>query len=461
MSLWYSEVLFYFLHGILVLENTLKQAASASEAGPITVFRQKVTTYILITLVGFNLRSVLLGVPPVLPLIQHDLGLSYTLTGFLTALPVLVLAVGAWPSGLLAERIGARHSVSIGLGLLATGTILRAFKVNMPSLLFFTLVLSIGITMSQTAIPVLIRRWYPKQIGLVSALFSDGLILGEAVAAGITVLVMVRFLGGNNWAGTFVFWGIPIVILFVLWLLLAPPGPARAKSSLLSRQQATTQLNSKAPPAQRKRVNALHLGILVGGGSLIYFGMNAWIASYNQALHQSFITPASLLALNAAQLPVSIGVTFVAQYIAGRRWPFIVAGIIGAFAISGWLFTPVELQPLWAALLGGSGALVFTLGIALPPLLAAPHEVGRLAGITLSLTYGVAFVGPFIGGALWDLFNVPALAFVPIVVACAMLIVLGAFLPSRSSFGIYAEIRHTNNDKDEVSTLTSKPNTER
>jgi len=435
----------------------LKHSASATEAGPVIAIWQKVVTYILITLVGFNLRSVLLGVPPVLPLIQHDLGLSYTATGLLTALPVLVLAVGAWPSGLLAERIGARLSVSIGLGLLATGTLLRAFRLTTPSLFFFTLILSTGITLSQTAIPVLIRRWYPQQIGLVSALFSDGLILGEAVAAGITVLIMVRFLGNDDWAATFVFWGLPIVVLFALWLLLAPPGPTRVSRSLFSRQHTTKKSQDVTSSTQRKRVNALHLGILVGGGSLIYFGMNAWIASYNQALHQPFITPAALLSLNAAQLPVSIGVTFVAQHIAGRRWPFIVAGIISAFAIAGWIFTPVELQPFWAALLGGSGALVFTLGIALPPLLALPHEVGRLAGITLSLTYGVAFIGPFIGGALWDLFDIPALAFVPVVIASIMLIVLGALLPSRSSFGIYAEIKPANNDNNEVSTLTSKP----
>jgi len=431
----------------------VKHAAPASEAGPITAIWQKVFTYILITLVGFNLRSVLLGVPPVLPLIQHDLGLSYTLTGFLTALPVLVLAVGAWPSGLLAERIGARLSVSIGLGLLATGTLLRAFRLTIPSLFFFTLILSIGITMSQTAVPVLIRRWYPKQIGLVSALFSDGLILGEAVAAGITVLIMVRFLGSDDWTGTFVFWGIPIVVLFALWLLLAPPGPARAIRPPFSRQHASAKSLAVNSPNQRKRVSALHLGILVGGGSLIYFGMNAWIASYNQALHQSYVTPAALLSLNAAQLPVSIGVTFFAQHMAGRRWPFIFAGIISAIAIVGWIFTPAELQPLWAALLGGSGALVFTLGIALPPLLASPQEVGRLAGITLSLTYGVAFVGPFIGGALWDHFNVPALAFVPVVIASVLLIILGALLPSRSSFGIL-ETRSTSKGKHEPDTLT-------
>jgi MFS transporter, CP family, cyanate transporter len=439
------------------LETKLKNAAPASEAGPITVIWQKVVTYILITLVGFNLRSVILGVPPILPLIQHDLGLSYTATGFLTALPVLALAVGAWPSGLLAERIGARLSVSIGLALIATGTILRAFRLTTFSLFFFTLVLSIGITLTQTAVPVLIRRWFPRQIGFVSALFSDGLILGEAVAAGITVLIMVRFLGGDAWARTFVFWGIPVVVLFAFWLWLAPPAPVKVTRPRFSRQHATTKSLDVNSPIQRKRVNALHLGILVGGGSLIYFGMNAWIASYNQALHQSYLTPVALLSLNAAQLPVSLGVTIVAQQIAGRRWPFIAAGIISTFAIVGWIFTPAVLQPLWAALLGGSGALVFTLGIALPPLLASPQEVGRLTGITLSLTYGVAFVGPFIGGALWDLFNVPALAFVPVLIACIMLIVLGAFLPSRSTFGFQGETRLTSKGEHKPGVITSTP----
>jgi MFS transporter, CP family, cyanate transporter len=414
----------------------VKNTAPASEKGSITVTWHKVVTCILITLVGFNLRSVILGVPPILPLIQHDLGLSYTATGLLTSLPVLALAVGAWPSGLFAERIGARLSVSIGLTLLAAGTLLRAFRLTTFSLFFFTLLLSIGITVTQTAVPVLIRRWFPRQIGLVSALFSDGLILGEAVAAGITVLIMVRFLGSNAWAGTFIFWGIPVVVLFAFWLWLAPSAPVKKDRSDVPTQHTTTNPPNVKSPIKRKRVNALHLGILVGGGSLIYFGMNAWIASYNQALHQSYLTPVALLSLNAAQLPVSLGITLFAQQIAGRRWPFIAAGIISVFSILGWIFTPAALQPLWAALLGGSGALVFTLGIALPPLLASPHEVGRLTGITISLTYGVAFVGPFIGGALWDLFNVPALAFVPVLIASAMLIILGAFLPSRASFGI-------------------------
>lgn len=416
----------------------VKTGASTSQDERITVTWRVIIVCTLITLVGFNIRSVILAVPPVLPLIQHDLGLSYAATGLLTALPVLALAGGAWPSGLLAERIGAWPCVSIGLALVGAGTLLRAFWPTAFLLFLFTLLLSLGIVFTQATMPVLIRHWFPGHIGLVAALFSDGLIIGEAVAAGVTVPIMLQFLGKDAWASTFIFWSVPVFLLLALWLWLAPPAHTKVSGHLLSLQRTTasTTPQSSAQPTQRTRVSALHLGIMVGAGSLVYFGMNGWIAPYNQAIHHADITPLALVILNAAQLPVSLAVTVMAQQLAGRRSPFIVAGAICAVAIAGWLFTPVVLEPFWAALLGGSAALVFTLGIALPPLLARPHEVARLNGITVSLTYGVAFVGPLLGGALWDLFRLPPLAFLPVALASILLIVLGALLPSRGNFGL-------------------------
>ncbi|HLH60085.1 MAG TPA: MFS transporter [Ktedonobacteraceae bacterium] len=440
----------------------------------------------LIVAAGFNLRSVMLAVPPVLPLIQHDLGLSYTGTGLLTALPVLVLACLAWPSGFFIDRVGSRPAVIIGLALLAGGTFLRVLSVRVTpgpgaALLFlFTLLFSMGVALTQTTIPVLIRHWFPAQIGFVSALFSDGLIIGEAVAAGITVPLMLRLAGKDGWAATFIFWGVPIVVLFILWLWLAPPAhtrPVRARrrqeqgqapgaaptamegaaQSLFQSQSAKGPVPAASPwesivarpnhvkstcakdTGKPPRVNALHLGILIGGGSLIYFGMNGWIAPYNVAIHASALTPLALAILNAAQLPVSLAVTLFAQRLAGRRLPFIIAGLISGLSMAGWLLAPPSLEPLWAALLGGSSAFVFTLGIALPPLLALPHEVARLTGITISLTYAVAFVGPFVGGELWDILHIPAMAFLPVIIASLMLIILGVLLPSRAHFGLTPE----------------------
>ncbi|HZU68481.1 MAG TPA: MFS transporter [Ktedonobacteraceae bacterium] len=410
----------------------------------------------LIVAVGFNLRSIMLAVPPVLPLIQHDLGLSYTETGLLTALPVLALACLAWPSGFFIDRVGSRPAVIIGLTLLAGGTFLRVLSVQIApeagaALLFlFTLLFSMGVALTQTTIPVLIRHWFPAQIGFVSALFSDGLIIGEAVAAGITVPLMLQLAGKDGWAATFIFWGLPIVVVFVLWLWLAPPAhtrPVRAgrgqaagaiPTAMEDAAAQSVAMSDRLPEdtGKRPRVNALHLGILIGGGSLIYFGMNGWIAPYNVAIHASALTPPALAILNAAQLPVSLAVTLFAQRLAGRRLPFIIAGLVCGLSIAGWLLAPATLEPLWAALLGGSSAFVFTLGIALPPLLALPHEVARLTGITISLTYAVAFVGPFAGGELWDILHIPAMAFLPVIIASLMLIILGTLLPSRAQFGL-------------------------
>ena len=425
----------------------IKQAQPLVNDKNIISAGRRIVICVLLTLVGFNLRSVILAVPPILPLIQHDLGLNYTETGFLTALPVLVLACTAWPSGLLAERIGERICVSLGLALLGGGALLRAIWPIAPLLFLFTFLMSLGIALAQTSVPALARRWFPAYIGLVAALFSDGLIIGEAVAAGITVPIMVQFWGRDAWTATFILWSIPVIALLLLWLWLAPPAPAQsfsrksANSQSTQSSQATLEASEgnassvERVQAQPVRISALHLGILVGAGSLIYFGMNGWIAPYNQAIHAANLTPSALTILNVAQLPSSLAVTLFAQRLAGRRWPFIIAGIICIVAIAGWVFTPAPWELFWAALLGGSSALVFTLGIALPPLLARPGEVARLTGITISLTYAVAFIGPLIGGQLWDIFHLPAIAFLPIALASIMLIALGALLPSYAHFG--------------------------
>lgn len=412
----------------------------ARDEGIATTWR-KIIVCVLIILVGFNLRSVILAVPPIVPLIQHDLKLNYTAAGFLTALPVLVLAGAAWPSGLLAERIGERACVSIGLALIGGGALLRALWPTASLLFLCTLLMSLGIALAQTAVPALARRWFPAHIGLVAALFSDGLILGEAVAAGITVPLMVQIWGRDAWTATFVLWGVPVVALLVLWLWLAPPIAARSSFPAIVTAQAAAKNDTST--VQRVRVSALHLGIMLGAGSLIYFGMNSWIASYNLALHHADLTPAALTILNVAQFPSSIGVTLFAQRLVGRRWPFVAAGFVCVIAIAGWVFTPAPLELFWAALLGGSSALVFTLGIALPPILARSGEAARLTGITISLTYAVAFVGPLIGGQLWDLFQLPAVAFLPVAFASILLIVLGILLPSRAAFNLPAAVEHT------------------
>jgi MFS transporter, CP family, cyanate transporter len=399
-----------------------------------------VVVYALFTLVGINLRTVILAVPPVLPQIAHDLALSYTETGLLTSLPTLIMGGLALPAGLLAGRMGARASVALGLTLLAAGTVLRAVVPAALPLYLFTALLSLGIAVAQTAMPVLARHWFPTRIGFVSALYSNGLILGEALAAGITGSFILGVFGHDAWPATFVAWSIPVVVMLALWLVLAPAAPAlNPRLRRPGGDETATARAAKAARDGKPRVNPLHLGVLLGCASLIFFGMNGWIATYNHALHRDGMTAFALFILNAAQLPVSLGMTPFAQQLAGRRWPFVTAGFVCCCAITAWWLLPAGVEPFSAALLGGGSAFVFVLGIALPALLAGRAEVARLTGITLTLSYGVAFVGPLLGGGLWDLFSVPALAFLPVLAAGITLMTLGSLLPPRAAFGLVDE----------------------
>jgi CP family cyanate transporter-like MFS transporter len=394
----------------------------------------------LLVLVGINLRSVILAVPPVLPLIRRDIGLNYTETGLLTSLPTLIMGGAAWMSGLVVERIGARNAVMWGLALLGAGALLRAVWSAALPLFFFTIVLGLGIALGQTTAPVLVRRWFPGHIGLVTALFTDGLILGETLGAGATVPLMLWLLGNDAWRATFVLWGLPVVVLLAFWLWLAPREPQKEHERLAGQDLVAGPVELQGPAslpapveAEKAPVRTIHLGLLLGSGSLIYFGMNGWIATYNQALGRGSLTPLALTILNALQLPSSLGVTFFAQRLAGKRWPFVASGIVCVIAILAWIFGPASLEYPCAALLGASSALVFTLGLALPALLARPNKVARLAGATLSISYSTAFIGPFIGGGLWDLSGQPGMAFAPVAAASVVLVVAGVMLPVYSA----------------------------
>lgn len=384
---------------------------------------------LLCWVVGINLRTVILGVAPVLPLIQRDLRLTNTLVGLLSALPVLCMGLLAVPAARLTARLGGRSAVAVGLGLLAAGACLRAAPPTILTLFAFTAVLSIGITIAQTTLPVLVLQWFPDRIGLASAVYSNGLVIGETLAVAITAPVLLPAFGPDAWPATFWLWSLPVALVLVLWLLYAPAAPPLDRAP--SRGASSDAALARPPRVASPPVPAWRLGLLLGSGSLVYFGMNAWIPLFDQAVGRGAATATTLGVLNASQLPVSLLVAVVARHVVGRRWPFVVAGGVVFGALVAWLWAPAATGPLWAGLLGASSAFVFVLGLALPPLVADKAHVARLTGATLSLGYSTAFVGPLLGGGLWDLVRAqPAIAFVPVACAALLLVTLGASLPA-------------------------------
>lgn len=391
-------------------------AASSTVTSPAIPRRAALTFLALSWLAAINLRTVLLAVPPVLPLIRQDLGLSYTATGLLTSLPILLMGLAAVPGAFLIARVSARSAVAVGLVLLGAGTLLRALVPSALPIFSFTVVLSLGIAIAQPAMTVLVRQWFPNHIGLATGIYSNGLIIGEVIAASLTIPTLT-LLGPDNWRGTFILWGIPIVVTLALWLALAP----RARWGATARGSVRWQAGWNTWRGWR-------LGLLLGSGSLVYFAMNTWIPNYEKAIGRGAEYPLALSILNDMQLPASIMVVVFARLLAGRRWPFIASGVLCVIGIFGWLFLPAA-SLLWVGMLGLGSSAVFLLSLALPALLAPEAEVAGYTGLMLTLGYTNAFFGPLIGGSIWDITGTPASVFLPVILACFGQIILGAVLP--------------------------------
>src|ERR1043165_4994743 len=80
--------------------------APSTQRGPST--RDLVLLISLLWLAGNGLRITILAVPPVIPLIRTELGMSETQVGILTGLPPVLFACTAVLGSLLIARFGAR-----------------------------------------------------------------------------------------------------------------------------------------------------------------------------------------------------------------------------------------------------------------------------------------------------------------------------------------------------------------
>jgi CP family cyanate transporter-like MFS transporter len=371
--------------------------------------------FFLLWLAGIDLRLTILAVPPVLPLIHRSLGLDEKSVAALTGLPVLLFAVIAVPGSLLIARIGARRAVLAGLVAVGVASALRGIGPSAPMLFAMTFFMGTGVAVIQPALPALVSLWFPSRIALATAVYANGLLIGEVLGAGLTIPLVLPLVGGS-WERSFVVWGAPVLATALLIALGTRHAP-----------RATAVARALWWPDWRDPVT-WQLGFVQGGGSALYFATNAFLPDYLHAIGEPALVNACLTALNGGQLPASLLMLLLARQLAGRKSPFILAALFGLAALGGLLVGVPAVMVASAAVIGFVGALMLILTLALPPLLAPPEDVHRLSAGVLTISYALAFIVPLVGGAVWDATAITATAFLPGAVGALLVLVLGATL---------------------------------
>src|SRR5215468_681958 len=175
----------------------------------------------LLWLAGAGLRLTLLAVPPVIPMIQADLQLSGTEIGVLTGLPIVLFGVAALPGSLLIARFGAVATLVAGLVIAGIASALRGAVAHTFALYAATTIMGAGVAIMQPALPPLVRQWLPARVSFGTALYTNGLLVGEALAVMLTIPLVLPLVD-NSWRWAFVIWGMPLIAIALMTALLAP-----------------------------------------------------------------------------------------------------------------------------------------------------------------------------------------------------------------------------------------------
>src|SRR5581483_10141136 len=156
------------------------------------------------------------------------------------------------------------------------------------------------------------------------------------------------------------------------------------------------------------------LGFLMSGANAIYFGVNTFIPGYLSWAGRADYISVALTALNGGQIPVSAVLLLFARQTERRVWPFVAFGVIELVSLIGLVLTKEWGAAFFAGCLGFSAAGVLALCLALPALMCAKEDLGRLAAAMLVIGYGLEVLLPVLGGALSDVSADARFAFLPI-----------------------------------------------
>lgn len=376
---------------------------------------------IVLWLAGGGLRLTILAVPPVLALIRDEFALSATEVGVLSSIPPALFAIAALGGSLLVARLGVKAALVGGLLLVGIGSALRGLSSDFLILLATTVVMSAGVAIMQPIMPTAVRQWLPTRIGLGTAIYTNGLLVGEVFPVLLTIPFVLPLVGGD-WRMSLVFWSVPIAVVAAAVFAGAP-------RDIAHRDAGMSRPRLWLPDWHKPLV--WRLGILFCCINAIYFSANAFIPIYLTSAGRADLISGALTALNFGQLPASLLLLAVAGKLERRAWLYVASGVLSLVSICGLVLMVGPATIIWAALLGFSDAAALIVGLTLPALLCAPEDVARTSAGMFTLSYGGAVAIAVISGAAWDLSGVPGLAFVPIAICGAVLAAISLRMKAR------------------------------
>ncbi|WP_420550931.1 CynX/NimT family MFS transporter [Litorivicinus lipolyticus] len=357
--------------------------------------------FVLLWVVGYCLRLTILAMPPVAAQLTAAFDLSASLTGALTTLPMLTIAIGAWLTHRLVQRFGLAGTVVVGLGLTALLSTARVATPDVALLMAATAGMGAAIGVFQTALPALVTQWTPTRIAFGCAVYLNGMMMGEWSAAGLTLPLVAPVIGAD-WRAILLFWSSLVAVAAVgvtLRTWLAPSAVAPTELAVDTRTYWGRQ--------------AFSMGIPLGASIAAFYAVNAYAAELAIARGELDALPRFLFLFNLTPMLASFVVLRVSHWI-GQPRPIWIATLVTALALSVFVVTDGVVGLLAACVAGFFATLMMILLMALPSILWTGSAASQATASMSVIGYVLGFTLPLAGGMLVDGFGWAPLALIPI-----------------------------------------------
>jgi CP family cyanate transporter-like MFS transporter len=342
-------------------------------------------------LLAANLRPALTSVGPLLEAIRTDLGLSATLAGLLTTLPLLIFA-GFSPFARLGQVLGIERTLAGCLALIVAGIALRS-QGSVSALYAGTAIFSTGIGIANVLVPSVIKRDFSQHVGSATTVYVMVMTLTGALATGLAVPVSAHFAGG--WRLSLAMWAVFAALTLVLWL----PETRKAK------QPVDTRPSNEAAAAKPiwRSATAWQVTVFMGLQFLIYYVTISWVPLFLSDHGESAAQAGWLLTLYSV-MAFAVGAITPALMRRGRdqRALAVIASLVTALSILGLLLLP-RLAGIWLFVCGSSFGITFILAFALIGMRTSDHRrAAALSTMAQAAAYLIAATGPVAFGWLRD-----------------------------------------------------------
>lgn len=333
----------------------------------------------------------------VLPEMRHELGLSPSQEGWLSASFYLAAFVFTIPVSNLLSRFPPVPVMVVVFGG-TTGLFFgAAYLPGYPAQVGVRFLVSLLFIASHPARTIMIHHWFrPQESGSANAVFNAmyGIIVPVAFWGSAPII------GALGWRGMFWFLGMLSIVLTTVWLIVARDAPGAHEA----RAAAAAEDDGRSPLRVIWRQETWFLAMISFGGD---FAWSSWVTFWPTLVQESYGFSPGLVGLllglsSIMVLPGSLLSPLVVRMLRGQRQVFVLFTLLqvptyALLALSGSvpvLATCAVLQGLWWIYGPVLGAVPFML-----PRLSA-REIAVVVAVLIVARTGAQTLGPALAGIL-------------------------------------------------------------